>query len=287
MYGRINWRLTRGCPVVARLYAIRYVTPLLSELINKLAVEQPVELDQFIIDYLNGYIQRQAALAAAEPSAAPQDEAECARDLDAPPAAATGSARAEGARKARSTPRSMNILLLGMDNAGKSTLLATLQGDKSPNVMATTGFRPVTMQMDGGMKVKFYDLGGGQKIRNIWSNYYHDVHGVVYVLDSAEAERWPEGLALLQATRRHRYLAGKPFLILANKQDQPGARPPDHLRTELGGGGDDGEVLVHGTVAHAGCNGDTVDPRIEVSLEWLFDHVKAAYETLDGNVVTT
>lgn len=49
------------------------------------------------------------------------------------------------------------------------------------------------MAMDGGTRVKFYDLGGAADPRKIWSNYYHDVHGVIFVVDAAEESRWKVG----------------------------------------------------------------------------------------------
>lgn len=58
-------------------------------------------------------------------------------------------------------------------------------------------------------QVKFYDLGGGKKIRSIWDNYYHDAHGVLYVVDGADAERWEESRAAFQAAADHKYLRGK------------------------------------------------------------------------------
>lgn len=70
--------------------------------------------------------------------------------------------------------------------------------------MPTTGFRPVQMALEGGTRVRFYDIGGGPKIRGIWSSYYHDVHAVVWVVDAADQAKWEEGLELLHTCLAHR-----------------------------------------------------------------------------------
>ena len=252
-----------------RLYALRYVTPIASELIRKLAVDQPADLNGYVIGFLTDYVAKEAAA-----NAATATEAAAAQASD--PASAVEI-------------RNLNILVLGLDGAGKSTLLATLQGDKDPSIMSTTGFRPVQMVMEGGVKVRFYDVGGGPKIRDIWSSYYHDVHGVIYVLDGAENSRWQEGLELLRLTVRHPYLAAKPLLVLVNKQDAAEARSPGEVRREIGPiqqdeGGRGVMAVVHGCIAHTPHNEDVVDPRIDVSLQGLFDRIRTEYAEIEARV---
>lgn len=57
--------------------------------------------------------------------------------------------------------------------------------------------------------MKFYDLGGGKNIRSIWDKYYHDAHGLLYVVDGADGDRWGQSRDLFLAATSHKYLRGK------------------------------------------------------------------------------
>lgn len=59
------------------------------------------------------------------------------------------------------------------------------------------------------MQVKFYDLGGGKNIRSIWDKYYHDAHGLLYVVDGADGARWGQSKDLFIAATSHKYLEEK------------------------------------------------------------------------------
>ncbi len=72
--------------------------------------------------------------------------------------------------------REVTLLLVGLDSAGKSTLLANLNGESMDDVTPTVGFSSTTLDV-GRCTVTFYDLGGGAKIRDIWKNYYAKVGG--------------------------------------------------------------------------------------------------------------
>ncbi|KAG7249516.1 hypothetical protein CRUP_008728, partial [Coryphaenoides rupestris] len=75
----------------------------------------------------------------------------------------------------------------------------------------------------GKFQVTIFDLGGGRRIRAIWKNYYAEAHGVVFVVDSSDAARVPETRDAIAEVLRHPRVAGKPVLVLANKQDREGA----------------------------------------------------------------
>lgn len=61
--------------------------------------------------------------------------------------------------------------------------------------------------------VEIYDLGGGPKIRNIWTNYFALVHGVIYVIDSADESRIPEVRGNLEEVLKHDRISKKPILV--------------------------------------------------------------------------
>lgn len=113
-------------------------------------------------------------------------------------------------------------MLVGLDNAGKSTVLLALQGESTDNVTTTWGFARETL-VDGACKLDIYDLGGGKNIRKIWERYYAEVHGVLFCVDAADKERLEEAKGELHAMVRDSHVTGKAVLILANKQDMPHA----------------------------------------------------------------
>ena len=129
--------------------------------------------------------------------------------------------------KTSSTEKSKNIqiTLLGMDGSGKTSIINALQGKFEHKMKPSLGFKPTTMVLgDDGCNIKFYDLGGGSKIRSIWVDYYHDIHAIIYVFDaSLTGDELNQNILLFQSTMKHPSLSEKPILILANKQDKVGA----------------------------------------------------------------
>ena len=186
--------------------------------------------------------------------------------------------------------RTVVILLAGIDGAGKSTLLASLCGDQNPRCRPSLGFRPVSLEYgDRSAIIKFYDLGGGPRIRGIWENYFHDVHGVIYVVDAAADDaRMEEATLAARVALGHRYLQGKPCLAICNKSDKPAARSSDVVQREMrlsiredGGHCKIVEASVH--PQKAGQGGEP-DPAIESGLEWLIGTILDDIEALSERV---
>jgi len=138
-----------------------------------------------------------------------------------PPAKAHATGSIATDNNASSVPKTIQIAVLGVANSGKTAIINSLQGAWESGVKPTLGFRPTTMMLGSDAKIKFYDLGGGAKIRDIWEQYYHDVHAVIYVVDSAAKtdEHWAESNKVFQNVRNHALIQGKPLLLMANKQD--------------------------------------------------------------------
>jgi len=131
-------------------------------------------------------------------------------------------------------PIQLNFLLIGLNDSGKTTLVSVLKGQTNPNCKPSLGFRPISLVYKEGVNVKLYDLGGGEKIRGIWENYYHDVHGVIYVVDSSCSDKmFQEVSGVAKSTLGHKFLQGKPLLVISNKIDKGSSRPVDFIRDEL------------------------------------------------------
>jgi ADP-ribosylation factor related protein 1 len=83
----------------------------------------------------------------------------------------------------------------------------------------------------------FWDLGGQLRMRDIWHKYYSEAHGLIFVIDSADPGRFEEAKQAFDAVRSHEELRGIPVLLVANKQDLPGAVSPEELERIFSWGG--------------------------------------------------
>lgn len=120
----------------------------------------------------------------------------------------------------------VRVLLLGLDNAGKSTLLYKLKHNACVSTVPTIGFNVEMLEARKNRKniaVTVWDVGGQQKMREHWRSFHQDTAAVVFVVDSSDAARLGEARRELEDTLRSDQLAGRPVVILANKQDVSGS----------------------------------------------------------------
>lgn len=137
----------------------------------------------------------------------------------------------------------LNILILGLDHAGKTTLLEQMKGifKKTPGIPPdkippTIGLNLGKMDV-ANAQCRFWDLGGQERLRSIWGKYYADAHALIFVVDSADPVRFEEARCTFEEVRSNDELKGIPVLVIANKQDLPGAISPDEISRALYYGG--------------------------------------------------
>lgn len=136
-------------------------------------------------------------------------------------------------RKLKSTPdRELRILLLGLDNAGKTTILKSLASEDVSHITPTQGFN-IKSVVSEGFKLNVWDIGGQRKIRPYWRNYFENTDILIYVIDSADRKRFEETGHELQELLYEEKLAAVPLMIYANKQDLMSAAPASDIAEGL------------------------------------------------------
>ncbi len=116
------------------------------------------------------------------------------------------------------------ILILGLDSAGKTTLtrymrFGNYQGDLTP----TIGQNIESFEFEG-WTITAIDVAGQAHFRFLWEAHYPGTEAVIFVIDAADIERLPESRDVMRThVFNNPYLENAPLLILANKQDLPGA----------------------------------------------------------------
>merc|ERR1711920_204230 len=126
----------------------------------------------------------------------------------------------------------VRVLMLGLDNAGKTTILKKLSSEDISEIQPTQGFNIKSLAHDG-VKLNVWDIGGQQSIRPYWSNYFEASDALIYVIDSSDQRRLEESGSELAQLLAEEKLANVPILIFANKQDLGGSLQADQISEYL------------------------------------------------------
>merc|ERR1711965_920556 len=94
-------------------------------------------------------------------------------------------------RKLKRSETEVRILMLGLDNSGKTSILKRLSDEDITHIMPTQGFN-IKSLMHEGFKLNVWDIGGQKSIRPYWRNYFDQTDALVYVIDSADRRRMEE-----------------------------------------------------------------------------------------------
>ncbi|XP_069490666.1 uncharacterized protein [Ambystoma mexicanum] len=125
------------------------------------------------------------------------------------------------------------ILMLGLDAAGKTTIVYKLKLNETVTTIPTIGFNVETVEPMKNVSFTVWDVGGQTKIRALWKHYFTNTDGLLFVVDSADPERFEEARSELDAILENDEMRGVPVVVLANKQDLVGARSSSVLVEEL------------------------------------------------------
>jgi len=166
------------------------------------------------------------------------------------------------------TYKDVRILMLGLDSAGKTTILYRLQIGEVVSTIPTIGFNVETVQYKN-IKFQVWDLGGQSSIRPYWRCYFPNTSAIIYVIDSSDHSRLQTSRSELLTMLSEEELAGVPLLVFCNKQDVEGALKPEDISEQLGlAGGEKGrDWSVRGSC-------DIKGEGIEEGLDWLVNAIQ-------------
>ena len=150
-------------------------------------------------------------------------------------------------------PTSPDFLqMLGLDAAGKTTILYKLKVGEVVTTIPTIGFNVETVEYRD-VTFQVWDVGGQDKIRKLWRHYYIGTTGIIFVVDAADKHRMGTVREELDAILGADEMRGASLLVYANKQDLPGAMPTAEVAEKLGlHGVRDREWYIQATTATSG-----------------------------------
>jgi small GTP-binding protein len=129
--------------------------------------------------------------------------------------------------------KELRILMVGLDAAGKTTILYKLKLGEVVTTIPTIGFNVETVEYK---KISFtvWDVGGQDKIRPLWRHYYQNTHGLIFVVDSNDRDRIEDAKEELHRMLNEEELRDAVVLVFANKQDLPNAMTVAEITDKLG-----------------------------------------------------
>ena len=118
------------------------------------------------------------------------------------------------------------VLFLGLDNAGKSTLLFQLKDKAFRDTVPTVGLN-VEQISYRGLSLTMWDVSG--QATRLWKHYFDKINAIIFVVDASDRERIQKAQEELHRVISDEELAGAPVLVFANKQDVPGAMTEEEM----------------------------------------------------------
>ncbi|XP_061776445.1 ADP-ribosylation factor 1-like [Nerophis ophidion] len=129
--------------------------------------------------------------------------------------------------------KEMRILMVGLDAAGKTTILYKLKLGEIVTTIPTIGFNVETVEYKN-ISFTVWDVGGQDKIRPLWRHYFQNTQGLIFVVDSNDRERCNEAREELMRMLAEDELRNALLLVFANKIDLPNALTPTEVTEALG-----------------------------------------------------
>ena len=130
-------------------------------------------------------------------------------------------------------PRQAKLAMMGLDGAGKTTVLYKLKLNEVVTTIPTIGFNVEQVNFQN-LEMTIWDIGGQGTIRNLWRHYLLNNDALIYIIDSNDRDRLEEARDELWNIIQNDDTRGTPLLIFANKQDLPMAATTAQVTEGLG-----------------------------------------------------
>ncbi|XP_026185239.1 ADP-ribosylation factor-like protein 11 [Mastacembelus armatus] len=128
---------------------------------------------------------------------------------------------------------SPQVVALGLDSAGKTTLLARLLLGRVVVTSPTIGFNVGNLDLDKKTSLTIWEVGGQKSMRPNWRFYLEECKALVFVVDSSDPGRLPEAQKALKKVLSEEHLRDVPLMVLANKNDLPNSMTIEEISTKL------------------------------------------------------
>ncbi|KAI5285186.1 ADP-ribosylation factor-like protein 2 [Ascosphaera acerosa] len=132
-------------------------------------------------------------------------------------------------RKARLKDRELRVLMLGLDNAGKTTIVKRIMKEDVMTVSPTLGFIIKAIDFEG-YKLNIWDVGGQKTLRSYWRNYFEKTDALIWVVDATDRLRVQDCQQELAGLLLEERLMGSSLLIFLNKVDVEGCMTVQEIR---------------------------------------------------------
>lgn len=129
--------------------------------------------------------------------------------------------------------KEVRVLMVGLDAAGKTTILYKLKLGEVVTTIPTIGFNVETVEYKN-ISFTVWDVGGQNRIRPLWRHYYQNTQGIIFVVDSNDRDRVDEAREELARMLNEEELRDAVLLVFANKQDLPNAMRAADITEKLG-----------------------------------------------------
>merc|ERR1712054_711822 len=129
--------------------------------------------------------------------------------------------------------KEMRILMVGLDAAGKTTILYKLKLGEVVTTIPTIGFNVETVEYKN-ISFNVWDIGGQDKIRKLWRYYYANTQGLIFVIDSNDRDRIEDAKEELFKMLSEDEMRDAVLLVFANKQDLPNSMTAAEVTEKLG-----------------------------------------------------
>ncbi|XP_054715746.1 ADP-ribosylation factor-like protein 2 [Uloborus diversus] len=177
-------------------------------------------------------------------------------------------------KKMKQKEKEMRLLMLGLDNAGKTTILKKFNGEDISVISPTLGFNIKTLE-HRGFKLNMWDVGGQKSLRSYWKNYFESTDGLIWVVDSADRRRLQDCRDELRTLLLEERLSGATLLVFANKQDLPGALTSEDIKDLM----ELSQIKTHHWQI-VPCSAVTGE-NLLIGIDWILDDIAARIFTLD------